>query len=191
MTTANDKAFPRCSRQPRPARLPSRSQAARALRRSSTTGRSLRKNPPAREGGNDPPAEVGSGKQSHLGTKRGSDVARICAGPASGCDARALPLPWCRRPSSLPYSYLQRLAELLVARRCCCQRRRGRLVLPARGRSRCPLDAPHSPPPLARCSPLRWSRASLFVRMLFAALLPLRSRRPRASTGLSRELRRT
>ena len=120
MTTANDKAFPRCSRQPRPARLPSRSQAARALRRSSTTGRSLRKNPPAREGGNDPPAEVGSGKQSHLGTKRGSDVARICAGPASGCDARALPLPWCRRPSSLPYSYLQRLAELLVARRCCC-----------------------------------------------------------------------
>ena len=47
-------------------------------------------------------------------------MARICAGPASGCDARALPLPWCRRPSSLPYSYLQRLAELLVARRCCC-----------------------------------------------------------------------
>ena len=24
-------------------------------------------------------------------------MARICAGPASGCDARALPLPWCRR----------------------------------------------------------------------------------------------
>ena len=80
----------------------------------------LRKNPPARVGGIEPPAEVGSGKQSHLGTKRGSDVARICAGPASGCNARALPLPWCRRPSSLPYSYLQRLAELLVARRCCC-----------------------------------------------------------------------
>ena len=80
----------------------------------------LRKNPPARVGGIEPPAEVGSGKQSHLGTKRGSDVARICAGPASGCNARALPLPWCRRPSSLPYSYLQRLAELLVARRYCC-----------------------------------------------------------------------
>ena len=58
--------------------------------------------------------------RDRLGTDRGSDVARICAGPASGCDARALPLPWCRRPSSLPYSYLQRLAELLVARRCCC-----------------------------------------------------------------------
>ena len=89
-------------------------------------------------------------------------MARICAGPASGCDARALPLPWCRRPSSLPYSYLQRLAELLVARRCCCQRRRGRLVLPAHGRSRCPLDAPHSPPPIALCSaaPLRPSRAA-------------------------------
>ena len=117
----------------------------------------LRKNPPARVGGIEPPAEVGSGKQSHLGTKRGSDVARICAGPASGCDARALPLPWCRRPSTLPYSYLQRLAELLVARRCCCQRRRDRLVLPARGRSRCPLDAPHSPPPIALCcaAPLR------------------------------------
>ena len=62
----------------------------------------LRKSPPARVGGIEPPAEVGSGKQSHLGTKRGSDVARICAGPASGCNARALPLPWCRRPSSLP-----------------------------------------------------------------------------------------
>ena len=88
----------------------------------------LRKNPPARVGGIEPPAEVGSGKQSHLGTKRGSDVARICAGPASGCDARALPLPCCRRPSSLPYSYLQRLAELLVARRRCChppEERRG------------------------------------------------------------------
>ena len=55
-------------------------------------------------------------------------MARICAGPASGCDARALPLPCCRRPSSLPYSYLQRLAELLVARRRCChppEERRG------------------------------------------------------------------
>ena len=106
----------------------------------------LRKNPPARVGGIEPPAEVGSGKQSHLGTKRGSDVARICAGPASGCNARALPLPCCRRPSSLPYSYLQRLAELLVARRCCVhQRRRGWSATSARTR-------PCAPPPVLALS---------------------------------------
>ena len=129
-------------------------------------------------------------------------MARICAGPASGCDARALPLPWCRRPSSLPYSYLQRLAELLVARRYCChppafrptrrqtatqlsgegfalsarpwptpyrfccQRRRDRLALRKRVRSRisaagrASLAAANRP--LLRCSaaPLRPSRAA-------------------------------
>ena len=54
-------------------------------------------------------------------------------------------------------------AQLLpTSHRFCCQRRRDRLVLPARGRSRCPLDAPHSPPPIALCcaAPLRPSRAA-------------------------------
>ena len=84
-------------------------------------------------------------------------MARICAGPASGCNARALPLPWCRRPSSLPYSYLQRLADLLVARRCCCHP-------PAERRGDRGVATPNrpvlSPAPASPTGLSRWPRAA-------------------------------
>ena len=97
-------------------------------------------------------------------------MARICAGPASGCDSRALPLPWCRRLSSLPYSYLQRLAELLVARRCCCHPPVFRLA--GRRRQRCP------PRRAARClHNLPTSHRSLLAPIALCCAAPLRPSR--------------
>ena len=50
----------------------------------------------------------------------------------------------------------------------CCQRRRDQLALLAPGRNRSPLDAFHSPPPIALCcaAPLRPSRAARALRRL-------------------------
>ena len=117
----------------RPARLSSRSQHARPAptpRQTTRPSDPSGKHPPHRGGGKSVSKSRLSYPEARSLELDGS------ARPAAGCNARALPLPWCRRPSSLPYSYLQRLAELLVARRCCCQRRRDRLALRKRSRSR-------------------------------------------------------
>ena len=80
------------------------------------------------------------------------DIARTAA-PL--LNHRPLPVQASVVVPSLPYSYLQRLAELLVARRCCCQRRRDRIgadSLPGQHVG----TASHSPPPCSRCRTSRW-----------------------------------